>query len=233
MPERRCIVSGERGDPAGLLRFVAGPDGTVVPDLDGDLPGRGLWVSARRSAVAEAVRRNAFSRAARQRLQAAPELPELVADLLRRRALARLGLAQRGGAAVTGADKVRDWVTRGRAGLLLQACDGAADGRRRLAHLAQALPLVALYAGPELSLALGRENVVHAAIAAGGAADRILQDARRLLSYEERGEDGATLLAGTGAGIRLPDAAGGRDAGREGGMTPEDAAAGAAPSTRR
>ena len=85
MPERRCIVSGERGDPAGLLRFVAGPDGTVVPDLDGDLPGRGLWVSARRSAVAEAVRRNAFSRAARQRLQAAPELPALVADLLRRR----------------------------------------------------------------------------------------------------------------------------------------------------
>ncbi|MEQ8345505.1 MAG: RNA-binding protein [Sneathiellaceae bacterium] len=203
-PERRCIVTGERSDPAGLLRFVAGPEGQVVPDMDGDLPGRGLWVTARRSVVAEAVRRNAFSRAAREKLAAPADLPDLVAALLRRRALSRLGLAQRGGAVVAGADKVRDWIVKGRAGVLVQASDGAADGRRRLAHLAQALPLVALYAGQELSLALGRENVVHAAIAAGGAAKRALQDAQRLSSYREQGEAGAALLAGTGSGIRWP-----------------------------
>lgn len=204
-PERRCIVSGERGDPAGLLRFVAGPGGEVVPDLEGDLPGRGMWVTARRSAVAEAVRRKAFSRAARAALTAAPDLPDLVAELLRRRALARLGLAQRGGALVAGADKVREWVEKGRAGLLLQAADGAADGRRRLAHLAQALPLVAMYDGQELSLALGRENVVHAAIATGGAAERALQDALRLQRYLETGDPAADLMAGRGRGIRLPD----------------------------
>lgn len=211
-PERRCIVSGERGDPAGLLRFVVGPDAAVVPDLEGELPGRGMWVTSRQSAVAEAVRRKAFSRAARAPVKAPPELPDMVAGLLRRRALARLGLAQRGGALVAGADKVRDWVEKGRAGLLLQAADGAADGRRRLAHLAQALPLVALYDGQELSLALGRENVVHAAIAAGGAAERALQDALRLQRYLEIGDEAAALLAGTGCGLRLPAAEGDGDA---------------------
>lgn len=204
-PVRRCIVAGRSMDPAALLRFVIGPDGQVVPDLAGDLPGRGLWVEARRAVVAEAVRRKAFSRAARRPVAADASLPDLVAELLRRQALSRLGLAQRGGALVAGADKVRDWIARGRAGVLVQASDGAADGRRRLAYLAQALPLVAMYDGEALSLALGRENVVHAAGAAGGAATRILDDAMRLQRYLELDDRGDELLAGIGTGIRLPE----------------------------
>jgi len=198
-------VTGTRGDPADLLRFVTGPDGTVVPDIAGDLPGRGMWVTATRSAVAEAVRRKAFSRAARAPVRAGPELADLVAELLRRHALARLGLAQRGGGLVTGADKVRDWIVKGRAGVLIQASDGAADGRRRLAYLAQALPLVALYEGQALSLALGRENVVHAAGAAGGAAARIVDDAVRLQRFLEIADQPDALLSGTGIGVRLPE----------------------------
>src|SRR6516225_8615698 len=112
--ERRDIVSGEVMDEAHLIRFVAGPDGGVVPDLARKLPGRGLWVAADRASVATAARKGLFSRAAKTRLMAAPELADQVEMLLRRRLLSGLGLARRAGDLTSGFEKVSAAITAGR-----------------------------------------------------------------------------------------------------------------------
>src|SRR3954462_5309740 len=96
--ERRDIVSGEVMPEARLIRFVAGPDGQVVPDLSATLPGRGMWVEATREAVEAAAKRGAFARAAKTKLAADPKLADLVEALIARRCLERLGLARRAGA---------------------------------------------------------------------------------------------------------------------------------------
>src|SRR3954469_9448452 len=104
--ERRDIVSGEVMAEARLIRFVAGPEGTVVPDLARKLPGRGLWVAADRASIATAAKKGLFARAAKAKLQASPELPDQVADLLRARLLSGLGLAKPGGDLISGFEKV-------------------------------------------------------------------------------------------------------------------------------
>jgi predicted RNA-binding protein YlxR (DUF448 family) len=125
--ERRDIVSGEVMEEARLLRFVAGPQGVVVPDLARKLPGRGLWVAADREAVQTAARKGLFSRAAKARLSAAPDLADQVEMLLKRRLLSGLGLARRGGHLTSGFEKVSAAITSGKAAWLIEASDGAAD----------------------------------------------------------------------------------------------------------
>jgi predicted RNA-binding protein YlxR (DUF448 family) len=185
--ERRDIVSGEVMDEARLVRFVAGPDGSVVPDLARKLPGRGLWVVAERGSVATAAKKGLFSRAAKAKLQAPSDLADQVEMLLRRRLLSGLGLARRGGDLTWGFEKVSAAITSGRAAWLVEASDGAADGRRKLLALARrqsrALPLVGVFAATELGLALGLENVIHTAFLAGRAADRWAQDVHRLAGF--------------------------------------------------
>src|ERR1700749_1636820 len=90
--ERRDIVTGEVRDEAGLIRFVPGPDGVVVPDLARKLPGRGLWVAADRASVETAAKKGLFARAAKAKVQASPDLTKLVESLLKRRLLSGLGL---------------------------------------------------------------------------------------------------------------------------------------------
>src|SRR5271154_922396 len=120
-PLRRCIVTGEERPKAELVRFVVGPDGAVVPDIDGRLPGRGLWTRAQRDIVAAAVTRRLFSRAAKQSVSTAPDLPDRVAALLLRRCVEGLGLARRAGQAVAGFEQVRSWLDHGRCGALVVA----------------------------------------------------------------------------------------------------------------
>ena len=185
--ERRDIVSGEVMDEARLVRFVAGPDGAVTPDLARKLPGRGLWVVADRASVETAARKNLFSRAAKAKLSASAELADLVEQLLKRRLLSGLGLARRAGDLTSGFEKVSAALTGDRAAWLIEASDGAADGRRKLRALArkQTRPpgVVGLFSAAELGLALGLENVIHTAFLAGRAADRWAQDARRLSGF--------------------------------------------------
>ena len=185
--ERRDIVSGEVMDEARLVRFVAGPDGAVVPDLARKLPGRGIWVAADRIAVETAAKRNLFSRAAKAKLSPAPDLADLVEQLLKRRLLSGLGLARRAGDLTSGFEKVSAAISAGRAAWLIEASDGAADGRRKLRALArkQAHPpgVIGVFAAAELGLALGLENVIHTAFLAGRAADRWAQDAHRLSGF--------------------------------------------------
>ncbi|MEP6967158.1 MAG: RNA-binding protein, partial [Pseudomonadota bacterium] len=185
--ERRDIVSGEVMAEARLIRFVAGPDMSVTPDIARKLPGRGLWVAADRASVEVAAKKGLFARAAKTRLVARPDLADQVEGLLRRRLLAALGLARKAGALTSGFEKVLAAVLAGKAAFLVEAADGAADGRRKLLAAAHRIPrppsLIGLFASEELGLALGAENVIHTAFLAGRSADRWTSDVERLSGF--------------------------------------------------
>jgi len=174
-------------DEARLIRFVEGPDGAVVPDLGRKLPGRGVWVAADRLSVETAARKGLFSKAARKRMPAPADLAASVEALLSARLLASLGLARKAGLLVMGFEKVREAVAGGKALCLIEARDGAEDGRRKLLALMRAVPrpprLLGLFDGLELSLALGAENVIHSALLAGRGADRWTRDVERLAGF--------------------------------------------------
>ena len=181
---RRDLAGGEVMDEDRLIRFVPSPEGAVVPDLARKLPGRGLWVEARRAAVETAARKGLFSRAAKRKLSAPADLADLVEALLMRRLLAGLGLARKAGDLVTGFEKVRAGLVSGKAAFLVEAVDGAADGRRKLLGAAfgsgSRARLIGLFTGEELSLALGGENVIHTLFLAGRGAQRWAIDVDRL-----------------------------------------------------
>jgi predicted RNA-binding protein YlxR (DUF448 family) len=185
--ERRDIVSGQVMDEAGLIRFVAGPDGVVVPDLARKLPGRGLWVAADRASVAAAAKKGLFARAAKAKVTAPGDLADQVESLLKRRLLQGLGLARRAGELTSGFEKAAAAIEAGRAAWLIEASDGAADGRRKLwgktRKQVPPTPIFGLFSAEELGLALGAENVIHTAFLAGRAADRWAQDALRLSGF--------------------------------------------------
>lgn len=183
-PERRCIASGESGPTRPLLRFVLGPDGTVVPDLAGRLPGRGAWLTADRALVAKAVKKNLFSRAFRQPVKVEPDLADRLEVLIARRLVELIGLARKAGQAVTGFEKVRARLAEGKAAVLVTASDAAQDGRAKIARAApEGTARVDLLDSGELGLAFGRDFAIHAALDAGGIADRVLIEAGRLAGF--------------------------------------------------
>lgn len=172
-------MTGEVRDRAALLRFVVGPDGAIVPDIEARLPGRGLWLTPRRDIVERAVAKRVFARAARRPVAAPPELADRIEGLLARRCSDLLGLARRAGLAVAGFDRVSDAVRRGRVEFLLCALDGAEGGRRKLAELGRGLPSASVLTAAELGAAFGRERIVHAAVG-GGLGRRLVIDLSRL-----------------------------------------------------
>lgn len=185
-PLRRCVVTGAVQPKEGMIRFVVAPDGTVVPDLEERLPGRGLWLTSDRSALDKAVAKNIFSKAARRAVRAAPDLGERLERLLERRCLDQIGLARKAGQSVAGYEKVREALKTGRVGrggapgLLLEASDGSVDQRGKIAALAPHLPIVDLFDSAALAAALGRDHAVHAVMARGKLADGLARDAARL-----------------------------------------------------
>jgi uncharacterized protein len=189
---RRCAVSRERRARADMIRFVVDPEGRVAVDILGRLPGRGLWLSADRDVVNRAVARNMFARALARSaagvpVRADPELGRRVEERLAARCLDLIGLARRAGQVVTGHDQVEAALRAGRVALLLAARDGAAAGRRRLRALAPELPLLCGFDRGELGGALGRDEVVHAALLPGGLARRLLEEAARLEGFRPGG----------------------------------------------
>ena len=185
--QRRDIVSGEVMDEARLIRFVAGPDGEVAPDIARKLPGRGIWVAADRASVEAAARKNVFARAAKAKLAAPKDLADQVGTLLARRILAGLGLARRAGDLTLGFEGVVGAVRAGKAAWIVEASDGAADGRRKLLYAAKGQPqpprLLGAFDSNELSLALGLGNVIHLAVLAGRGAERWTADVERLSGF--------------------------------------------------
>ncbi len=184
-PERRCIVSGQTQPASGLLRFVIGPDGAVVPDVAGKLPGRGIWVGADRGVLAQAVRKKAFARAARQQVAVPEGLPDLVEALLLARVQQLLSLARKGGQAVAGYEKCRDLALRGEMAVLVQAHDGSARGKTKLRMPEGEGTYVDCLSARELGFAFARDHVIHAALRAGGLGQAVVEEAARLAGFRK------------------------------------------------
>ena len=177
---RRCIVTGEIRPKGELVRFVVGPEGSVVPDIACRLPGRGLWLTARRDIVATATAKRLFARAARAQVGVDERLADRIEQLLAARCCEILGLACRAGQAVAGFVKVRTLVASGGAAVLVEAADGGSDSRSKLAALAPSLPVIDRLSCAELSAAFGREHVAHAALMPGRLAAHFVLEAARL-----------------------------------------------------
>ena len=187
-PERRCIVTRETAPVTGLVRFVLGPDATLVPDVLEKLPGRGVWVTADRSVLEQAVAKRAFSRVLRTQVTVPEDLADLLEKRLADRVIESVSMARRAGAAVTGQEKVRARIQGGGVAVLLQASDAAPDGVRKVARLAEAvgegeIEQVRVLNQQELGLAFGREFAIHAALDAGGLAQRVTRAAARLAGF--------------------------------------------------
>lgn len=188
-PMRRCLVTGQRRPVPGLIRFVVGPDDRLVPDLARRLPGRGIWLSASRDVVNTAGDKGLFARAAKKKVVVPDGLADELEGQLVRRCVDALGLARRAGQAVAGFEKTAQWLKGRQAGLLVTAADAGADGRAKLARLGASgstavSPFTVLF-GTELGRAFGRDQVVHAAVAPGSLADRLMAEQERLQGFRE------------------------------------------------
>ncbi len=183
--ERRDLVTHQAMDEARLIRFVAGPDGMVAPDLGRKLPGRGMWVEASRASVDAAVKKNLFSRSAKAPLKPTADLANTVESLLIRRCLDQLGLARREGVLISGFEKSAASIRSGKAAWLIEAADGSSDGRGKLVALArhQTTKVCGAFSSDDLSLALGLENAIHAVLLHGGRADRWTIEVERLAGF--------------------------------------------------
>jgi predicted RNA-binding protein YlxR (DUF448 family) len=196
---RMCAVTREVRPIDELIRFVLAPAGEVIPDLKRKLPGRGLWVSASRRTVAEAVRRNQFSKGFKREVRAAPTLPADTEALLVRSLTDALAMTAKAGQVVSGFSKVEGALEHREAVALIHASDGAPDGIRKLdavvrqsrGNLAesQEIPIVNVLTSDELDLALGRSNVIHAALLAGPASKTFLSRCQILVRYRMADDD--------------------------------------------
>ena len=199
--ERQCAVTREVRPVGSLMRFVLDPDGQVVPDLKRVLPGRGVWVTATAETVAAAEknRKKVFGRGFKGEALVEPGLPERVDALLERSALQALSLTRKAGELVTGYAKVEAALRRDTVIGLIHASDAAGDGVRKLAALAAAneelangCQIVRLFDSTQLDLALGRSNVIHAALLAGHASENFLarvRDMERFRGYSAASDE--------------------------------------------
>jgi uncharacterized protein len=189
--ERTCIVTGTKDVPGAMLRFALGPDGSVVPDIWHKLPGRGAWTRLSFETVSRAVAKQTFSRAFHAKAEAPASLAETVDALLERDALQSLSIANKAGLVVAGAFKVDSTIEGGSVAALIQAIDGAPDGAAKRANALRArfglrageVPHVDLFTSRQLDLALGKANVIHAALKQGAASSAFLGRVDRLRRY--------------------------------------------------
>lgn len=204
--QRRCIATGAIADRSSLLRFVVSPGGELVPDVAADLPGRGLWLTARRDIVESAAATKRFARAARRPVSVPAGLADRVEALLAQRCCEVIGLARRAGLAVAGFEKVREAIRAGKAVLLLSATDGAEGGRAKIRALGRDLPLATVLTAAEMGAVFGRDHVVHVAIGGSRLSSRLIADAEKLAGFRsaaavDRGEPAATRSVRRDGGI--------------------------------
>jgi len=191
VPERRCIATGEVQPTAGLIRFVVGPEGQIVPDIAGKLPGRGIWVAANRDALRMAIKKKLFARGAKQSVSVPETLFEDVERQLASRVVELISLARKAGQAVAGYEKVKSWLERGDAAILIQATDGSRRGKSKLSSPPGKGTYIGVLTADELGLAFGREHVIHGALAGGGLSRRVVEDASRLSGLRDKIGDNA------------------------------------------
>ncbi|OYY05836.1 MAG: hypothetical protein B7Y73_00520 [Acidocella sp. 35-58-6] len=188
-PLRRCLVSRDSVPRDEALRFVVGPGQKILFDVAATLPGRGLWLSARADVIPLAIKRGVFSRAAKQHVDVPADLAGVVEALLVRRITELLGLARRGGGAISGFEKAREWLVEGKAGLVVQASDGSIEERARFIG-GRDVPVVTPLDAQRLGKVFGREHAVHVVVAAGRLAKMIEVDANRLAGVAGRQTSG-------------------------------------------
>ena len=215
VPERKCILSGEHGARDSLVRLAIGPDGTVMPDLRAKAPGRGAWIGVDRAALETAIAKGklkgALARAFKDGTVTVPaDLPDRIEDGLRRAALDRLGLEARAGALLTGSDKIAEAARRGQLHLLLHAADASEDGNRKLDQAlrvgleAEGSGLRGVVIPVErtiLSMALGRDNVVHIGLIVPASAVRVADALGRWCGFIGRSESASALRSRSAGSI--------------------------------
>jgi len=170
---RKDIASGLQRDPAEMLRFVAGPDGTIIPDVLGKLPGRGIWVGPSKDEIAQAIKQKAFARAAKKTVSVPADLADQVENGFKLRILGLLSMAKKGGDLETGFDNMRSLARSGKMAYRVEALDGAEDGRGKIRAIAKsaaidleqpAPPVLGIFTAKELGAVIGRDNIVHMGI---------------------------------------------------------------------
>jgi predicted RNA-binding protein YlxR (DUF448 family) len=194
---RTCALTRAEKPVEALVRFVVGPDDVLVPDVEARAEGRGVWITLSHAAVEEAVRKKAFARSLKAQVTVADDLAALTRLRLEQRLLSALGMARKAGQFVTGATKVKSALESGQVVALLTATDAAPDGRNKMLGTLKALnyarreagltgpdvPHFELLQSAEMGLALGLENVIHAALTTGAAAQSAVDKAKRLARY--------------------------------------------------
>ena len=195
--DRTCIVTRESGSPETLIRFVAGPDRRVVPDLKRQLPGRGCWVKADRALVDRAVQKKLFARALKTEAKADADLGALVDRLLAADLVGMMNMARKAGQFVSGAMKVDAAVRAGAALAVFHAADAAADGVRKIDQARKAwklgtnaeedIPSFSLFTGAELDEVMGQNAFIHACALAGQAGEGVVKRANLLEQYRTGG----------------------------------------------
>ena len=202
---RMCVVTRRVRPIDELIRFVVAPTGEAIPDLKRKLPGRGLWVSASHEAVTQAARRNLFAKGFKKNVRAPATLADDTARLMLRGVVEALAIAAKAGQVVSGFTRVEDALRQRQAAVLIHASDGAADGIRKLDGMVRrdgaVFPVVTVLTSDELDLALGRSNVIHAALLAGPAGKTFLSRSQTLVRYRmaDDGKTGADAAAGNPA----------------------------------
>jgi len=180
VPERTCIASGDKLPQPEMIRFALNAQGRVTPDVDGKLPGRGIWVTADRAALERACTKKLFAKAARRQVDVPDDLLDSAELSLVRRVSGLLALARKSGVAVSGFERVREELNNGTVGLLLQASDGSPRQSGKLAGRARNVEKCRCMTALELGVAFGRQNVIHAAVRIGGLSERVRAEVRRL-----------------------------------------------------
>lgn len=194
---RMCALTREELPGSALIRFAVSPDGVLAPDVDAKAPGRGVWIKADKGSVTEAAKKKVFAKSLKSQVEVPPDLALEVQSRLEQRLIGALGLARKAGILVTGAAKVASLLETGRAGALITASDAAPDGRRKMLQsmrrgFERPLPHIESLSSSQLGLALGLENVIHAALTSGAAANSAIDRAKRLDRFiaTDREEDG-------------------------------------------
>jgi len=190
--ERRCIVTGDTQPKGGLIRFVVGPGDQIVPDLLEKLPGRGIWVTADRSTLEQAVKKGLFARGAKQAVTVPDGLIDDLETGLARRVVDLISLTRKASRAVMGYEKVKSWLMQERAQVLIQASDGSIRGKTKLRAPDGNDAFIGVLTANELGLAFGRENVIHGALAAGGLTKRVVEEAAKLKGLRRNAGGNAT-----------------------------------------
>jgi predicted RNA-binding protein YlxR (DUF448 family) len=203
---RMCIVTRQSGSPDELIRFVAGPDGSVVPDLKRQLPGRGCWVTPERALIEKAIAKKLFARALKRDVKTGPELLALLDRLMAQQLAGMMNMARKAGQFISGATKVDAAVRSGNAIAVFHATDAAADGVRKLDQARKAwalgsdagneIPSFRLSSEAEMDELMGQNAFIHACALAGQAGEGVVKRAKMLEQYRNGGQSRAAGGAG-------------------------------------